>query len=481
MIKLSDFKKKKHNNRSLSEKFTKLIFVLAVAVSFSHTKDRYDQVGFHEPIIDPFLWGLIDPGGFSTFLSGITGSLLSAIVAELAFSVALFALYETYRTTGGPPTWENDKESILLFSGGLLMVLWSNISAAVGIEFAPGTILKIIESVFLGASIPYFVFGSIMTNFKKHPAERLKKESTDQADQSTNKSTSESTTKNTQSTKSTNQSQLVENRPTESTKLTRENQPVDKEEISNQPVDQIDQQNRPNQPEESTNEQINQPTKSTTNKVDQLGIDQQEKDRLVESTKNQPTIDQTSKRADSSQLVEEESTKSTDQKESQPVESTKTNQPKESTNQIDQSTNRLKQPTKSTNQIDQQNQPVDIKSTKSTDQPEVKNIQSTNQTTKSTKKVNQPTKSTNQKPQLVKVVDMNEKFLLQRLKDEFDNSRDPELMLDAAKAALKYMKEHGKLPSKNKLVQLSGHTQHRCYNALNAIKKVMEERKQQAM
>ena len=446
MIKLNDFKKKKHNNRSLSEKFTKLIFVLAVAVSFSHTKDRYDQVGFHEPIIDPFLWGLIDPGGFSTFLSGITGSLLSAIVAELAFSVALFALYETYRTTGGPPTWENDKESILLFSGGLLMVLWSNISAAVGIEFAPGTILKIIESVFLGASIPYFVFGSIMTNFKKHPAERLKKESTDQADQSTNKSTSESTTKNTQSTKSTNQSQLVDNRPTESTKLTRENQPVDKEEISNQPVDQIDQQNQPNQPEESTNEQIDQPTKSTTNKVDQLGIDQQEKDRLVESTKNQPTIDQTSKRADSSQLVEDESTKSTDQKESQPAESTKTNQPKESTNQIDQ-----------------QNQPVDIKSTKST------------------KKVNQPTKSTNQKPQLVKVVDMNEKLLLQRLKDEFDNSRDPESKLDAAKTALKYMKEHGKLPSKNKLVQLSGHTQYCCYNALNVIKKVMEERKQQAM
>ena len=443
---MNDFKKKKHNNRSLSEKFTKLIFVLAVAVSFSHTKDRYDQVGFHEPIIDPFLWGLIDPGGFSTFLSGITGSLLSAIVAELAFSVALFALYETYRTTGGPPTWENDKESILLFSGGLLMVLWSNISAAVGIEFAPGTILKIIESVFLGASIPYFVFGSIMTNFKKHPAERLKKESTDQADQSTNKSTSESTTKNTQSTKSTNQSQLVDNRPTESTKLTRENQPVDKEEISNQPVDQIDQQNQPNQPEESTNEQIDQPTKSTTNKVDQLGIDQQEKDRLVESTKNQPTIDQTSKRADSSQLVEDESTKSTDQKESQPAESTKTNQPKESTNQIDQ-----------------QNQPVDIKSTKST------------------KKVNQPTKSTNQKPQLVKVVDMNEKLLLQRLKDEFDNSRDPESKLDAAKTALKYMKEHGKLPSKNKLVQLSGHTQYCCYNALNVIKKVMEERKQQAM
>lgn len=133
----------------------KSIFIFAVIVSFSHTIELYGSVGFDEPVMWMNRLARVD---------FITLSLFATLAAEAAFAVGLWGLYEAYEQSRKFPGPKEHWHVWTLFGSGLIVVGWSNIGGAVGYDFIVGQPYK---GIALAISIPLFVLGSVLVNFKR--------------------------------------------------------------------------------------------------------------------------------------------------------------------------------------------------------------------------------------------------------------------------------------------------------------------------
>jgi len=137
----------------------KAIFVFAVIVSFSHTRELYSSVGFDVPI--EWLNNLIGVNLFDL-------ALFATLAAEAAFAVGLWGLYDAYEQIRRFPNIKEYWQVWALFGSGLLIVGWSNIGGTVGYNFLIGQPWK---GILLGLSIPAFVLGSVLVNFMRKSGE----------------------------------------------------------------------------------------------------------------------------------------------------------------------------------------------------------------------------------------------------------------------------------------------------------------------
>lgn len=135
------------------------IFIFAVVVSFSHTIDLYSSVGFNIQI--DLLNHFFSVDWFSL-------ALFATLAAEASFAVGLWGLYEAYEQTRKFPSMKEYWQVWTLFGGGLIVVGWSNIGGTVGYDFLIGDPWK---GVALGLSIPLFVLGAVLVNFKRGQVE----------------------------------------------------------------------------------------------------------------------------------------------------------------------------------------------------------------------------------------------------------------------------------------------------------------------
>ncbi len=145
-------------NNTKFEVSIKAIFVFAVVVSFSHTIELYRSVGFDVDI--DWINNLLG-------VDFINLALFATLAAEAAFAVGLWGLYEAYEERKGFPSVKEYWQIWTLFGCGLLVVGWSNVGGTVGYDFIIGQPVK---GIVLGCSIPAFVLGTVLVNFKrKHP------------------------------------------------------------------------------------------------------------------------------------------------------------------------------------------------------------------------------------------------------------------------------------------------------------------------
>ena len=145
-------------NNTKFEVSIKAIFVFAVVVSFSHTIELYRSVGFDVDI--DWINNLLGVDFFNL-------ALFATLAAEAAFAVGLWGLYEAYEERKGFPSVKEYWQIWTLFGCGLLVVGWSNVGGTVGYDFIIGQPVK---GIVLGCSIPAFVLGTVLVNFKrKHP------------------------------------------------------------------------------------------------------------------------------------------------------------------------------------------------------------------------------------------------------------------------------------------------------------------------
>ncbi|MFD1435200.1 hypothetical protein ACFQ5F_09845 [Kroppenstedtia eburnea] len=145
-------------NNTKFEVSIKAIFVFAVVVSFSHTIELYRSVGFDVDI--DWINNLLGVDCFNL-------ALFATLAAEAAFAVGLWGLYEAYEERKGFPSVKEYWQIWTLFGCGLLVVGWSNVGGTVGYDFIIGQPVK---GIVLGCSIPAFVLGTVLVNFKrKHP------------------------------------------------------------------------------------------------------------------------------------------------------------------------------------------------------------------------------------------------------------------------------------------------------------------------
>lgn len=133
----------------------KAIFIFAVIVSFSHTIELYSSVGFDIEI--KWLNNLLR-------VDFITLALFATLAAEAAFAVGLWGLYEAYKQHQSFPSIKEFWQVWTLFGCGLGIVGWSNIGGTVGYDFLLGQPYK---GIALGLSIPLFVLGAVLVNFKR--------------------------------------------------------------------------------------------------------------------------------------------------------------------------------------------------------------------------------------------------------------------------------------------------------------------------
>lgn len=142
-------------NEAKFELAIKAIFIFAVVVSFSHTIELYSSVGFDDEIV--WLNDLLR-------VDFITLALFATLAAEAAFAVGLWGLYEAYKQHQRFPGVKEFWQIWTLFGGGLIVVGWSNIGGTVGYDFLIGQPFK---GIALGLSIPLFVLGAVLVNFKR--------------------------------------------------------------------------------------------------------------------------------------------------------------------------------------------------------------------------------------------------------------------------------------------------------------------------
>lgn len=142
-------------NEAKFEYSIKAIFIFAVIVSFSHTIELYSSVGFDEEL--KWVNNLLQ-------VDFITLALFATLAAEAAFAVGLWGLYEAYKQRQRFPNVKEYWQIWTLFGGGLIVVGWSNIGGTVGYDFLIGQPFK---GIALGLSIPLFVLGAVLVNFKR--------------------------------------------------------------------------------------------------------------------------------------------------------------------------------------------------------------------------------------------------------------------------------------------------------------------------
>ncbi|SMO55222.1 hypothetical protein [Melghirimyces algeriensis] len=277
----------------------KAIFIFAVVVSFSHTIELYSSVGFDDKIV--WLNDLLR-------VDFITLALFATLAAEAAFAVGLWGLYEAYKKKQGFPSIKEFWQIWTLFGSGLLVVGWSNIGGTVGYDFIVGQPVK---GIALGLSIPLFVLGAVLVNFKrKHPSidqpsnqtQPISQPMVEVEEQSTNIQ-SDKPTKSQPSTIQPEDDSQTEptieqsankqpaNSTTESTTVSQPNQPVDRSanhtKTSDQPANQGNQSKRTT---EQPTKRISQENEQSTKRVhSQPAITTSQSTKKKQST-NQSTI-----------------------------------------------------------------------------------------------------------------------------------------------------------------------------------------------
>lgn len=164
---MGSFPEKENTTMKVYNKFSiavYLIFLCGIIVSFTDTIALYDSGGFGEQINLPFIQS-----------ERITLSLFATIMVEMAYTVGLWGLFESFRKNN-KLKFENNKAVWFLFGGGLVMSGISNVGQSLGVSFLLKDPYK---GLLLGLSVPYFVLCSVIVGFKaKQESEQMNTEHT---------------------------------------------------------------------------------------------------------------------------------------------------------------------------------------------------------------------------------------------------------------------------------------------------------------